>query len=149
MQSYVFTLLQMIQLSSSDSFTGVGLVFYRSLHDLPAFPLGDDSLFEPKLPILGIEKIAQVLASISRLDSPWHDGFHLINADSHSLTHVSQFVTPPASLLPPILKGQMPLGARQMAANAVSRLASVSCAALLNADKKMSVFQDGELLAEQ
>jgi len=137
-------LLLLVHERKAQGFTGLGLIFYRSAVDLPVAPLGDQSIFKPKLPIVGKHEIAKVLADISCLASPWHDGFHLIDVNTVSLTHICQFVAPPSALLTLDASDQLPMGARHFAALATSRVPSVACAALLSGGGQLDVFVGGE-----
>lgn len=141
-----FQLLDLMQPHTTADFSGLGLIFYMPPLSLPVAPLGDQSTFQPTLPVQGIEPIALVLASISNLDSAWHDGFHLIDAESVALTHLSQFFCPPLSLLDKPLPRSTPQGARYMAAIAGSRIPGVLCTALLSRSRGAQVFNNGLLL---
>lgn len=136
-------LLRSINRLASSDFTGIGLVFYRSPMRLPCRALGDQALFEPGLPVAGDERLAQVLAGISRRGSRWHDGFHLIEADTFRLTHVCQFASPPLALLPEPAPGQEPVGARWQSALAMSQLPGVPLAALISSRGEPFIFEDG------
>lgn len=144
--SRVFALLEQVTRLHTPSFTGLGLVFYRNPMSLPACALGDQSLFEFSLPAEGSEHIADILSRISQADSNWHDGFHLIEVDEFKLTHVCQFLSPSPELLSPPSPGNLPIGARQKSAMAISRLPSVACAALINSRGEAQVFLGGALL---
>jgi hypothetical protein len=137
-------LLTSIRRLAGSDFTGIGLVFYRAPMRLPCRSLGDQALFEEPLPVAGGEaRMAQVLAGISRRGSPWHDGFHLIDADSFQLTHVCQFASPPLALLPVPAAGQAPVGARWQSAVALSRLPGVRLTALISSRGEPFIFEDG------
>lgn len=114
--------------------------------NLPACALGDQGLFEFTLPANGSENIANILSRISQIDSNWHDGFHLIEVDEFKLTHVCQFLSPPLEFLSPPSLGDLPIGARQKSAMAISKLSSVACAALINSKGEVQVFMGGEPL---
>jgi hypothetical protein len=136
-------LLRSIHRLACGDFTGIGLVFYRQPMRLPCRALGDQALFEPALPVAGEERLAQVLAAISRRGSRWHDGFHLIDADSLRLTHVCQFVSPPLALLPEPAAGQEPVGARWRSAVALSQLPGVPLTALISSRGEPFIFEGG------
>jgi hypothetical protein len=113
---------------------------------LPVTSLGDQSLFEPRLPVRGIEAMAEVLARISTLESKWHDGFHLIDTRAVEMTHVSQFLAPPIDSAARLPVPATPIGARQMAAILGSMLPIVECAALLTKGGESLVFRAGAAL---
>ena len=142
----IFDLLGQVQSHATHAFSGLGLIFYSSLADLPIVALGDQALFPQTLPVADRRTLASLLAEISTFTSPWHDGFHLIDASSFALTHISQFLSPPVELLRQSNSQGLPLGARHMAAMAGSRIASVSYTALLSNKGAPAVFQQGRAL---
>jgi hypothetical protein len=127
----------------SESFSGLGLIFYVPPMRLPVVPLGDESLFLPSLPIRGITAIAQTLARISVIGSPWHDGFHLIDVQALAITHLSQFFAPPLEAAASLRASATPIGARQMAAILGSTLPTVDCTALLSKGGEPLMFRKG------
>ncbi len=140
---FAFDLLDRVRAKASASFTGLGLIFYVAPLRLPVAALGDESLFQPVLPVEGVANIADVLVAISSVASLWHDGFHLVDVRAGTLTHVCQFLAPPPEVLPAVRRGMLPIGARQMAALAGSRIESVACAALLSDHGGPLVFRKG------
>lgn len=140
---FVFDILDQVRENSSPTFTGLGLIFYYSPLHLPIASLGDQSLFNPALPANDIDAIVKVLGGISNVDSPWHDGFHLVDIGARSLTHICQFLAPPLPLLGTPMHGAMPVGARYLAAIAGSRITSVACTALLSSKGGPLVFHAG------
>jgi hypothetical protein len=141
--SFVTSLLKEVRVRSSPSFSGLGLILYAPPMRLPVVSLGDQSLFQPQLPVREIETIAEVLARISTLESPWHDGFHLIDARAAEMTHVSQFFSPPLDRAQSLRVSAMPIGARQMSAMLGSMLPIVECTALLTKRGDSLVFRAG------
>lgn len=93
--------------------------------------------------------MSRLLADISSLTSPWHDGFHLVDSDLFAITHVSHFFSPPVDLGEVKFTSLAPVGARQMAAVLGSMLGSVDYVALLNARAQLSVFQRGKLIHKE
>lgn len=126
-------------------FAGVGVVFYSPPLELPIAPLGRSSTTRPSLPVHGVREIATTLAAVSDRASPWHDGFHLVDAPSHALTHIAQFIAPPLSHVPYIANEAQPTGARQMTALLTSTLPCVFSVALLSADGEISYYSQGVL----
>lgn len=132
------------RLRTSD-FSGVGVVFYMPPLELPIAPLGRSSTAKPKLPVRGVYEIAKTLASVSDRSSLWHDGFHLVDAQSFALTHIAQFLAPPLKYVPDIASDAQPTGARQMTALLTSRLPCVVSVALLSANGEASFYSGGVL----
>jgi len=86
-------LMRDIDKNRSSNFSGLGIVLYSRLINLPVSPLKDiDS--EVDLPIYEYKKILELLLKISVFNHPFHDGFHLIN-NAFSLTHLSQYFSTP------------------------------------------------------
>jgi hypothetical protein len=144
--SAVSDLLSQISRHRPPKFSGLGVIFYRRPIRLPIHALGSQGSFRPLLPIQGAAEIAKVLRSVSSADSPWHDGFHLVDARSLTLTHVSQFISPSKSSLTNSQIGKTPIGARQLAAIAVSKYRSADCVALVSANGDMQLYRDGKML---
>lgn len=142
----VLRLLSSVENLSFKDFSGIGLLFYAPPMQLPVGSLGDESLFAPQLPIATEKSIARVLADISRPTSPWHDGFHLINASTFELTHICQFIAPPVELLEKPEPGSLPIGARQQSAIAASKFRAVFCSALLNGQRNRMIYRSGKLV---
>lgn len=145
----IFDLLGQVQSHATHAFSGLGLIFYSSLADLPIVALGNQSLYPRALPVADRLTLASLLAEISTFSSPWHDGFHLIDANSFALTHISQFLSPPVELLRQSSSQGFPVGARHMAALAGSKIASVSYTALLSNKGVPAVFHRGRSLDEE
>ena len=139
----VVRLMQNVRRKASPSFAGLGLIIYRDFSGLPVLPLGNQANSHSSLPVLEMDDVEKILLEIAVADSPWHDGFHLMNAKDLVLTHISQYFSPPLKQL-----DGMPahMGARQMAALLGSRLVSVECIVLLGQKGNISVFNNGRLL---
>lgn len=137
-------LLLEITRQRTPSFSGLGLLVYAPPLRLPVGPLGDIAAFPSALPAHGCVEIARILADASTLDSPWHDGFHLIDGAVGSLTHICQFFAPPIDALPSVKPGQRPIGARHAAAVAGSTLDGVICTALVSAKGDAQIFAHGQ-----
>ena len=145
-REFPFLLLKRLKRLRPKSFSGVGLVFYSHLEGLPSTPLGSRTATTPDLPVLGIEAIARVLAGVSDHGSPWHDGFHMIDMRSKTLTYLSQY-------LAPSLAGQSklpedrPHGARQMTALLSSTIPGIEYVGILSTAEEIVVYQNGKILA--
>ena len=140
------SILNEVRANAPATFSGLGLIFYNPPLSLPVITLGYESLFLPPLPIVGADVIAQILARISVAESPWHDGFHLIDAQSVEMTHVSQFFSPPLEAAHYSVSDP-PIGARHMAAMLGSTLPTVDVTALLTKRGDLILFKNGALLA--
>lgn len=141
---FPLTLLKLINATKKKQFTGVGIVFYNDLQFLPIAALGSITTPKPHLPISQIDTIARTLTVLSDLQSPWHDGFHLINSDSQALTHISQFLAPPLDHLPDN-KSSRPSGARLMTAMLSSMVIGIDCIGVLNTSGEIIIYQDGKI----
>ena len=131
----------------SDDFSGLGIVFYDSLAELPFLPLdvsGDENI---DLPVSGLDSVCDLLLRTARTSSPWHDGFHFVHAGSLSLTHLSQFVAPPL----PDDCDQLPhaSGARHMTALLASRVSGIVTVGLLTQEQVVSIYESGELTLQK
>ncbi len=145
-RDFPFRLLKQLKLLRPESFSGVGLVFYSHLEGLPSTPLGSQTATVPDLPVFGIEAIVRILASVSDHSSPWHDGFHMIDMRSKSLTHLSQYLAPPLRGLSK-LPGDRPHGARQMTALLSSTIPGITYVGVLSTGEEIAVYENGNLLA--
>jgi hypothetical protein len=141
--SDIFDLLGAVRELRTQGFAGLGIIYYRSISDLPIMSLAGDSHDAPRLPVLGRSEVARVLAEVSDRSSRWHDGFHLLDASNGSLTHLSQFVSPPLVVGDTDLASLHPRGAREMAAILTSRISSVVAVAVIRTDGEVSVFRAG------
>ncbi len=118
--------------SRANDFSGVGLIlYYPPAAVLPVLPLAGDNAPVP-LPTANLNGSIELLLSTSRFSSLFHDGFHLVDATTLNITHVSQYFAPPIpELLPPIIVGH-PIGARFMSAWLGSLLPTVQMTAILS-----------------
>lgn len=144
---FPLTLLKLINANKKKQFTGLGIVFYNDLQSLPIAALGSTATPKPELPISRIDTIACTLALLSDLQSPWHDGFHLINSDSQTLTHISQFLAPPLDHLPDD-KSTRPSGARLMTAMLSSMVSGIDCIGVLNTSGEIIIYKNGKASKE-
>ncbi|QEE13618.1 hypothetical protein [Aeromonas hydrophila] len=143
---FTIQLLEQLKLLKSGSFSGVGIVFYYQLEVLPSTYLGNRSATKPELPVCGLEAIARMLANVSDNESLWHDGFHLIDMRSQSLTHISQFLAPPLNDLSQLPENR-PNGARQMTALLTSMIPGIAYVGVLSTSEEIVVYENGNILA--
>lgn len=145
-EEFVFRLLTHIKRLKSESFAGVGLIFYLDLEGLPSIPLGDPVTARPVLPVVGIDEIAKTLVCVSDYGSLWHDGFHMIDIRSKSLTHLSQYLAPQLSGASIRSEGR-PNGARQMTALISSSIPGIAYVGVLGVSEEIVVYQCGDVLS--
>lgn len=145
-REFPFLLLKRLKMLRPKSFSGVGLVFYSHLEGLPSTPLGSRTATTPDLPVFGIEAIARVLASVSDHASPWHDGFHMIDMRSKTLTYLSQYLAPSLRGLSKLPENR-PHGARQMTALLSSTIPGIAYVGVLSTGEEIVVYENGNILA--
>jgi len=127
----------------TSDFVGLGVIAYNNIEGLPVVPLGSHLDACLNLPISGESNVMNALSSMATRGSCMHDGFHLIEVNSGSLTHVAQFVSPP---LCPALANPLatwPQGARQMTALLISTLPQVDFSAVVSVDGHLHFYEDG------
>jgi len=126
-----------------ERFAGIGLLVYTS-QNLPVTPLVPN-VSALQLPTRTRGEALALLSTISRYDSCFHDGFHLVDGSTLRVTHVSQFFSPP---IPPDLSDlglTRGVGARYMAAYLGSLMTGVELTAILSGDEGGLVFDRGEV----
>jgi hypothetical protein len=141
---FALTLLKLIKSLRKEQFTGLGIVFYNELKFLPIAALGSTATPRPHLPVSQIDTIARTLIDLSDLQSPWHDGFHLINGNSQALTHISQFLAPPLDYLL-YDNSPRPSGARLMSAMLSSMVIGIDCVGVLNTPGEIIIYKNGKV----
>lgn len=142
----VLELLRSVKAQVGSDFTGLGLIFYDAPLALPALALRRNENTPAPLPVAR-ERVAEVLAKISSAENPWHDGFHFLDCDTQSITHLAQFVSPPVIDLEHTLPRRG--GARHMTAALSSLVNGICCAALLTADGRANIYRRGQCTAEE
>lgn len=145
---FAIELMKAIRRERTEAFSGLGVVFYVSPANLPIAALGRDFSTRPKLPVSDMQEIVHVLSTVADRNSPWHDGFHLVDMTRSALTHLSQFVSPPLDGVNHIPADARPTGARQMTAQLTSQLPGVGCVALLSVCGDISIYQQGKGMAK-
>ncbi|GAB6411015.1 hypothetical protein bcgnr5379_60590 [Bacillus cereus] len=139
-EQWLGAVLPAVQARSGDDFAGVGLLFYSDRSALPVHPLVAADL-QPVVPAVSQAQCIELLANISRRASVCHDGFHLVQATTLTITDVSQFLSPPIPAKP--LPLEQPGGARNMAARLASLLPSVALVAVFTSPSEVMVYQGG------
>lgn len=140
-------LLEAIAGLRTPEFTGVGVVFYDDgLDGLPHLQLTSNGE-APDLQQLPGADLAQALATISMNSNPLHDGFHFVDVRSWTLTHLSQFISPP---IPPAAAGRFHgTGARLMAAVLASLLPGIQSVGLVSSAGQTHLFSGGVDVAKE
>lgn len=128
----------------SPTFTGTGVVFYDDLSGLPHLQLSGGPHLQIPPPEIFKGDLAQTLQCIAQQESPWHDGFHFVEAADFRLTHIAQFVSPPIPVdLVKVVTGN---GARFMTALLSSLVPGIACVGLVSHEGQASLFQHGVLI---
>jgi hypothetical protein len=126
-------------------FTGLGLIAYRPPLRIATMALAPDRYWHP-LPRAGLAATARFLCGLSDLGNPLHDGFHLVDADSLRVTHLSHLVVPTVPAYRPPELPDRPVGARLMTALLMSRQPAVRFALTMTATGAATLFDDGRML---
>jgi hypothetical protein len=141
---WLTSVLGEVTLNRTERFTGLGLVVYAPPIDLPVTPLVPPELSVP-LPCKDRAASVELLCRLSDVRSALHDGFHLIDGSTMSITHVCHFFAPP---IPETLPSSIPdyaVGARFMAALLGSLLPSVVMTAVLGEREGAIVIERGRI----
>jgi hypothetical protein len=75
-------------------FSGMGLILYEELHDIPLSPLRSANPEGITFPVKGIADIVKAICNLNVKNSFYHDGFHLLSKQME-LTHICQYFSPP------------------------------------------------------
>lgn len=136
----LLNLLKYISNTHTADFAGTGLVMYRELDALPMYSM------RPELQTLAFGTTGERIVASASLQSPHHDGFHLLTHELE-LTHSWQYLAPPIvhSVVVPTAAH---VGARYLTALFASRLPSVIATAIVGADKRSTVFVRGTTVFE-
>ena len=126
----------------AERFSGLGLILYYPRLALPVLPLARSAPALP-LPTRNLQESIRLLKELCRFDSAFHDGFHLVDAESLTITHVSQFFSPPIPDIVPELMTDHPIGARFMSAWLGSNIPAVCMTATLSRSEGGLVFERG------
>ncbi|MHA3060763.1 hypothetical protein ACX1N5_09280 [Acinetobacter sp. ANC 4636] len=145
-ESSIYHSLEEISLNSNESFSGLGIVYYYSLDNLPFISLHKMNL---SLDLQSIDFI-KIMQEISKKTSVFHDGFHFFDINSSKITHISQYISPVLSgVNEKEIDKVTPCGAREMTAFLTSYIKGVYCVGLVSINKKIKIFKDGELVYQK
>lgn len=142
----ILRLLNRTWLSRSAAFTGLGVVFYLAPVSIPSVALQGDAGASDFEPVQGVERIAARLAAVADAQSPWHDGFHFVDAQDFKLTHLAQYVAPPIPAQDLPIGGDRPAGARHMTALLTSRIARVAATCVMSVSGEICIYATGHLI---
>ena len=121
-------------------FSGVGIVFYERLALLPHLQLTNNSEEPDAVRFAGCS-LEDALLSVSSIGSPLHDGFHFVDVASWTLTHLSQFISPP--IPHDAAQHFHGTGARLMAALLASLQSGIACVGLVSQGGEVHLFTNG------
>ena len=134
------TLLTNIENRRNTFFSGIGLLCYDNGNDLERFHC---DLLDNAKPLLGLnlgsKALEDYLLNISDYRHPYHDGFHLINANGQ-LTHVAQFLSPPVIKSLKRVPGQ---GARTFCSQCISAIKGVLLVGSISTKGKILLYKEG------
>lgn len=130
-------LLHRVYCQADATFSGLGVIVWDGVSTLPILPMRSE-------PPGGIhhESTIDVLMNISHESSPFHDGFHVVDA-TLALIQVSVYFSP--SITPKVetpANGQM-FGGRYLAAAFGSCLEGVLCTGVVSRQYGPIVFEQG------
>ncbi|MCC5086722.1 diadenylate cyclase [Xanthomonas campestris] len=119
----------------------MGLVLYHGRHALPHLALRNNNptMLEGAL---GLEQVAHMLSKLACTESPWHDGFHFIDAAEVRLTHVAQFISPPIPTQVELVSSGG--GARHMSGALASMIDGIYMVGILTSKGEVSLYVDGK-----
>ena len=145
-EKWLLTVITAVHARNRGDFAGLGLVFYLDRGVLPTHPLTppDSNI---SLPAKTLQESIELLSSVSHRSSIYHDGFHLVKAESCFVTDVSQFLSPTIPHVP--LKIERAGGARHMAARLTSLIPAVALSAVCTLESEVSLYERGEMRTMQ
>lgn len=121
--------------NSGADFSGVGLILYKDICNIPIFPLRQTD------PQFDVKDLVQKLINISRLDSEYHDGFHMVS-EYFELTHIAQYFSP--SIISDVeVNRTKKIGGRYMAALFGSKINGVMLTGVVTKGSGLTIFEDG------
>lgn len=123
--------------SKSTDFTGLGLIIYKKLNNLPIESMNDNCILEKNSNDLKF--IGDKLNSISCKENTYHDGFHLIN-QNFELTALSYYFSTPISK---IFKPKRIKGSRYRTAFYGSLLDDILCTVSISSNFEVFIFING------
>jgi hypothetical protein len=137
----LYKLINDVSQKSDSDFSGLGLVVYSNLQELPFSPLKtiEDSI---SIPVTDYVSIVNILTNISKIENKYHDGFHLLN-ENFELTHLSQYISPPIAQNIDISEE---FGSRYRTALYTSIVPGILCCGVLGKNYPITIFQNAQTL---
>ncbi|WP_067099231.1 diadenylate cyclase [Marinomonas atlantica] len=140
LQSKIIDLLNSLSFNRSNDFSGIGIVFHKNLVKLPHTQLIDTDKCLKTVPIES-DEIEATLSAVSKISSPYHDGFHFIDTNNWKISHLSQYISPP---IPKDAELQFfASGARMMSAILASLISGIIFVGLVSSDGSIHLFHNG------
>ena len=137
----IFNLLEKASELCGSEFTGTGVIVHPEPSKLGLFPIAFDAGFQPS------ESVEQTIADISKPDSPWHDGFHILNP-ALELVAVSQYFSP--SVIQDLsIDRERPFGGRYLAALFGSKIDGMIATGIATRSLGTVVFREGRELDDK
>jgi hypothetical protein len=132
-------ILNEVKSRKKENFSGIGVITYNNLQQVPFSPLIDRLPENVFLPIHGIDRIIDLFLNINTTDSNFHDGFHLISREG-ILTHICCYFSPPIYVSDDV---EYTFGGRYRAAHYGSFLTGVDCIGVLGQNYGPTLFSNG------
>lgn len=127
--------LTQVKLLATHDFSGIGLVVYKDIKNIPIFPLQQQNFkTDPN-------DFVSDLLEISSYGSEYHDGFHFIS-EGFEISHVAQYFSPPIISNAKVDYSKA-LGGRFMAALFGSYVQGVLLTGILTRGNGIKIFEHG------
>jgi hypothetical protein len=133
-------ILMEIYQEKDKSFSGLGLIAYSDVNNIPVSPLRIELPMGLTLPLTGPENIAKTLIELCVKKSFYHDGFHLL-FQAKQLTHICQYFSPP---IQPDILIDYSKGGRFRAAQYGSCLKNVLATGVIGETSRPYIFINGK-----
>jgi len=124
-----------VEKEAGDDFSGLGVVVYSDIAGIPIYPLQNGSFVSDDVDLI------DTFVDISKVQSPYHDGFHFVTSDL-TLTHISQYFSPPIVLDLEVERIRV-VGGRYMAALFGSCLTNILMTGIVTRNNGVIIFEDG------
>jgi hypothetical protein len=133
--SFIEILLK-VEKEADDDFSGIGIVLYSEINEIPMFPLHSNNIEAEG------DELVPTLAKISKVNSSYHDGFHFISSN-FKLSHTSQYFSPPIVHGIEIGTARVAVGGRYMAALFGSCIQNVLFTGIVTKGNGIVIFKNG------
>lgn len=129
-------ILLKVEKEAGDDFSGIGIVLYSEINEIPIFPLHSNNIEAEG------DGLVPTLVKISKINSSYHDGFHFISSN-FKLTHTSQYFSPSIVHGIEIGSDRVAVGGRYMAALFGSCLQNILLTGIVTKSNGVVIFKDG------